>query len=54
MNPLICAVGFSLMTLFVSCGVGARDLDQPIEKEFYPASLHAWDGDRYWPGIPAR
>lgn len=30
MNRLIRAAGFSLMAMFVSCGVGARDLDKPI------------------------
>ena len=46
MNVAIRAAGFSLMTMFVSCGVGARDLDTPIGKEFYRASLHVCDGDR--------
>ncbi|VVO43391.1 hypothetical protein [Pseudomonas fluorescens] len=30
MHGAIRAAGFSLMTLFVSCGVGARDLDTRI------------------------
>lgn len=32
MHVAIRAAGFSLMTMFVSCGVGARDLDMRIGK----------------------
>ncbi|MDQ0122241.1 hypothetical protein J2W17_001186 [Pseudomonas lini] len=38
MNLLIRAAGFSLMTLFVSCGVGAQGLDQPIREQAHSHS----------------
>ncbi|MHC8381596.1 hypothetical protein [Pseudomonas sp. LB3P14] len=60
MHVAIRAAGFSLMTMFVSCGVGAQDLDtrigkiamagdsptqESIARQFYRASLHTYDDD---------
>ncbi|MBK5354279.1 hypothetical protein JFU37_17440 [Pseudomonas sp. TH41] len=41
MHGAIRAAGFSLMTMFVSCGVGAQDLDTRIGKIAMESELPA-------------
>jgi hypothetical protein len=41
MHGAIRAAGFSLMTMFVSCGVGAQDLDTRIGKSAMEGELPA-------------
>lgn len=43
MHGAIRAAGFSLMTMFVSCGVGAQDLDTRIGKIAMAGELPAHD-----------
>lgn len=70
MNSAIRAAGFSLMTMFVSCGVGARGLDTPIGiiavASERPAQesiawlsadrkvFHDYDGKRLWNDVQRR